>query len=356
MGCVNSKKIYTHQDEDENDPMVLELKEHFAQFDKEGRGEVQLGDVAALYRCCAEQELGPADAERARRQLDLAGRGYVTWADFYKWFLNGEDKVYVEQAVKKEPEVHPSVLAGLKDEGVAEGTAQYDREEEARRARAELAELLGPAPQNPPVPRGEKEKEKEANNNSTAVPPAVVEEGKAKHHAEGGGGEEEMVGTAATKDTEGPEGQKIAGDTAEEPLAGGRAHNSEAPAEELARLKGGSGVGCYCGNNDCYTMMHSSSGFVKGSCSDEKGGGNSNVEDSLHVWYSCPSSSSSKQQKQQQLLLLTQYHNHSHQNATVLHCCTFFCSSSCSSRRRRRRRSRSKKHNNDDDDSDNSHS
>ncbi|CAM9747345.1 unnamed protein product [Heterosigma akashiwo] len=36
MGCVNSKKIYTHQDEDENDPMVLELKEHFAQFDKEG--------------------------------------------------------------------------------------------------------------------------------------------------------------------------------------------------------------------------------------------------------------------------------------------------------------------------------
>eukprot|EP00638_Chattonella_subsalsa_P008679 CAMPEP_0117747562 /NCGR_PEP_ID=MMETSP0947-20121206/8579_1 /TAXON_ID=44440 /ORGANISM="Chattonella subsalsa, Strain CCMP2191" /LENGTH=162 /DNA_ID=CAMNT_0005565027 /DNA_START=195 /DNA_END=683 /DNA_ORIENTATION=- len=128
MGCIKSKKIYTNEEEDEKDPMIIELKENFRRFDEDGKDTVSVDKIGELYQLCAEQVLEGEDLDRAKRQLDLEGKGAFTWACFKAWFLNGHDKIDTAKKVKKEPEIHPSVLSGLKDEGVAEGTEQYDRE------------------------------------------------------------------------------------------------------------------------------------------------------------------------------------------------------------------------------------
>ena len=135
MGCgassSASSKVYAKE---EADPLVEEIRPHFDALSVGEKG-VPCAKLGELYAAVTESATPMADAEvkAAIAQVDPSGAGYFLLPVFVQWFQTPQQE---SEQKAPEPEIHESVRRGLKDEGVAEGTAEYD---------AEMAELAAEA-------------------------------------------------------------------------------------------------------------------------------------------------------------------------------------------------------------------
>lgn len=139
MGGCGSKgaKVYAATDED---PLVAEsrcrrpvastfipmrvrrrVRAKIAARDDGGRG-CPVGELNALLVDIGAEALAPGDAATARAAIDVDGTGFFRDDVFLDWF----HAFAPPELAPAPPEVHPSVLRGLKDDGEASGTGGFD--------------------------------------------------------------------------------------------------------------------------------------------------------------------------------------------------------------------------------------
>ena len=120
MGGCGSKrgKVYASTE----DPLLVEVRAKIAARDDCGKG-MPVGKLNELLVDIGAEALDAAALDAAVKRLDAGGTGHVSADAFLNWFAASPDG---GAGPEPEPEVHPNVTAGLKDEGEASGTGGYD--------------------------------------------------------------------------------------------------------------------------------------------------------------------------------------------------------------------------------------
>lgn len=122
MGLCSSSRSKSRVYAADEDPLVEEWRAKAAAR-VAADGGIPIDQLNDLLRDIGDAPLEGAALEAAGKQLDPTRTGRLAPEAFLAWFRGDRD----DGAPRDEPP-HPSVVAGLKDEGEASGTGGYDDE------------------------------------------------------------------------------------------------------------------------------------------------------------------------------------------------------------------------------------
>lgn len=121
MGACGSRsgssKVYASTE----DPLLAEVRARIAAYDDGGKG-CPVGQLNAVLVDIGAEKLEAGALAAATKAVDPAGTGFMDADAFLGWFHSDPG----DAAAAPPAEVHPSVAAGVKDEGEATGTGGYD--------------------------------------------------------------------------------------------------------------------------------------------------------------------------------------------------------------------------------------
>ena len=116
MGACGSRsgssKVYASTE----DPLLAEVRARIAAYDDGGKG-CPVGQLNAVLVDIGAEKLEAGALAAATKAVDPAGTGFMDADAFLGWFHSDPG----DAAAAPPAEVHPSVAAGVKDEGAATG-------------------------------------------------------------------------------------------------------------------------------------------------------------------------------------------------------------------------------------------